>query len=475
MKARRSAVAGLPWRVLESTDMALRLEQVSAAQESGHPGDNVYNIYLKEALSIPLLDEEQTLRLTTDIHECRRRLKADEKQPRLTDKQRSELKQRLLQAVEQIVKANQRLVIKFARPFIEQARHLDPLDIIQEGNLGLLRAIEKFRLEKGFKLSTYAVIWIKRSISGAIINTDRMIRVPKKHQEDKRSHDRSRHQLSEIPGRQLNDEELAARLGIDIADIKDLVSIDNLSRSLKSLDKEIKPGGETSLLELIADPHAASPEETALETINKEEMRAVMGKLIGQLEPVEQEIMRRRFGFADEPLTLTDISRELGLTLNVTQRAYQLAISKLLRLFHGQPATGGRLPTLTDAESRDMLPAVLEFDYEDRPTVMEVALGKLVVRLAEKEQPPSDTDWLLRGNCLPFNLDIFHPPSGQSPAASRVICSECPVKTPCLEYALARKHLGTWGATTNTDRRIINNQRRQLQALQSNGQAEAHN
>ncbi|MYB39776.1 sigma-70 family RNA polymerase sigma factor [Candidatus Saccharibacteria bacterium] len=453
--------------------MALSLELAETGRGSEWLGDDVYKIYLEEVKNIDLLEDEETDRLTRTIYDCRQQLDREREKPQLTAEQLAGLEKRLAEAFRKMVEANQQLVIKFAIPFTKWTEHLKLPDLIQAGNKGLMRAIWKFIPEKGFRFSTYAVIWIRQAIFREVDGTDRAIHVPGNVISNSRSLDIFRKVMSELMGRWLNDEEVAERRGIDVADVKDFAAIDDLSRNLGSLDKPVKPDDEGALLiDLITDPNAANPEEIALETVDRERRKADMNRLLGQLEPLEQEILRRKFGFADEPLPIADIGRELGLTENVVQRTARTAVSKLLRLLHGQPVSGGQSSVPTGAEAWRALPDVIEFDYENGTAMTEVTLGKLVVRVAAEEQPPTNTEWLWQGSCLPFNLEIFYPGDGHPPAAARTVCLECEVKTPCLEYALASKHPGTWGVTTIRDRRKINSRRQQLQITPDSGRAE---
>lgn len=239
-------------------------------------------------------------------------------------------------ARERIVKAHLRLVVSIARKY-QRRSSLDLLDLIQEGNMGLMHAIEKFDYRRGVKISTYAVWWIRQSIVRAIADQGRTIRIPVHMSEHAAKVMRERRRLYQKEGREPAAAEIATRMGTPLARVEQVLS---LVQEPTSLDAPIGEDGDASLGDLIeapdtVDPHAAT-EASALAEI--------VGEALADLTPREQRILRLRFGIggaADQ--TLEEIGKEFGVT---RERIRQIEAKALEKLRH--PSRARKLVTFVE-------------------------------------------------------------------------------------------------------------------------------
>jgi RNA polymerase primary sigma factor len=239
-------------------------------------------------------------------------------------------------ARERIVRAHLRLVVSIARKY-QRRSSLDLLDLIQEGNMGLMHAIEKFDYRRGVKISTYAVWWIRQSIVRAIADQGRTIRIPVHMSEHAAKVMRERRRLYQKEGREPVAAELAARMGTPLARVEQVLS---LVAEPTSLDAPVGEDGDASLGDLIEapdaiDPHAAT-EASALAEI--------IGEALADLTPREQRILRLRFGIggaADR--TLEEIGKEFGVT---RERIRQIEAKALEKLRH--PSRARKLATFVE-------------------------------------------------------------------------------------------------------------------------------
>jgi len=277
-------------------------------QREEYDGDTAIKLYLREIGQVKLLTPEEEIELAARIK------KGDKK------------------ARERMIKANLRLVVKIAHDY--DGLGLPLLDLINEGNIGLMKAVERFDPAKGGKLSTYAAWWIKQSIKRALANQSKTIRLPV-HLVDKISRlRRVALQLQEVFGREPTDDELAEELGIPAHRVALLRSIAARPTSLDAPigEDETSTFGEVVQDERAADPYAQLEEKT---------VTAMVTELLSRLDPREQEILRQRFGLDGEPeKTLEEVGADLGVTRERIRQIQNIALSKLRRMIQKLEQTG---------------------------------------------------------------------------------------------------------------------------------------
>ena len=236
---------------------------------------------------------------------------------------------------EEMVRANLRLVVAIAKKYRGHSS-LELSDLIQEGNLGLMRAVEKYNYRHGVKLSTYAVWWIRQSITRAIADQSRIIRVPGHMAQTARKVHRERSKLHQQHGREPGAEEIAARSGIAKAHVEQALS---LVQDPTSLDIPIDEDGDVTLADLIEAPDAVNP-HTAAEAAA---LRDCVAEALAQLTPREERILRMRFGIGMTDQTLEQVSKTFGLT---RERIRQIEVKALKKL--SDPARARKLLTFTE-------------------------------------------------------------------------------------------------------------------------------
>jgi RNA polymerase primary sigma factor len=225
-------------------------------------------------------------------------------------------------AREQMMKAHLRLVVSIARKYHRNSS-LDLLDLIQEGNMGLMRAIEKYDYRRGVKISTYAVWWIRQSIARAIADQARTIRIPVHMTENARKVSRERRRLYQKEGRDPSPAEIAVRMGIPVARVEHVLS---MVQEPTSLDAQVGEDGDTTLGDLIKAPDVVDPQATA----EASALQKIVGEALATLTPREQRILRMRFGIggsADH--TLEEIGNEFGVTRERIRQIEAKALEKL--------------------------------------------------------------------------------------------------------------------------------------------------
>ncbi|MBR0646098.1 sigma-70 family RNA polymerase sigma factor [Plastoroseomonas hellenica] len=224
-------------------------------------------------------------------------------------------------AKEALTRANLRLVVHIARRY--RNRGLMVNDLIQEGNIGLMRAVEKFDWRRGFKFATYATWWVRQSISRAIIDQARTIRVPVHMTETVTKIARASRSLAQQTGREPTPEELAARLGMPLDKVQ---AVRRLAREPVSLDTPIGEDEDARLGDLIEDRNAVQPFEAAA----KADMRAATMQVLSGLSPREERILRMRFGIGtDRDHTLEEVGRTFSVTRERIRQIEAKALQKL--------------------------------------------------------------------------------------------------------------------------------------------------
>jgi RNA polymerase primary sigma factor len=221
----------------------------------------------------------------------------------------------------ELLEANLRLVVSIAKRHAN--RGLSMLDLIQEGNIGLMKAVDRFQFRRGFKFSTYATWWIRQAISRAVADYGRTIRLPVHVVESLNRLTRERRALASELGREPKPAELAARMGVPVAKVELLLEA---ARHPASLDAPVGEGEETELGSLLSDKGTRSPEEMAIENQLAEEVERAMAPLNDR----EREVMRLRYGLGTErEHTLEEIGRRLSVTRERVRQLEQQALKKM--------------------------------------------------------------------------------------------------------------------------------------------------
>ena len=260
--------------------------------------DDSVRLYLREIGKIPLLTAEEELALA-------QRVVAGDKK-----------------AKDKMAEANMRLVVSIAKRYV--GRGLDLLDLIQEGNTGLLRAVEKFDPDKGFKFSTYATWWIRQAITRAIADQARTIRIPVHMVETINKLLRTQRRLTQDLNREPTNEEIAAEMEMDVEKVEHIMKI---KQDISSLDASVRDDEEDSVLgDFIEDEDTVTPEESATGQLLKEQVKG----LLGSLSEREQKILRLRFGLEDgKNHTLEEVGQEFSVTRERIRQIEAKALAKL--------------------------------------------------------------------------------------------------------------------------------------------------
>jgi RNA polymerase sigma factor (sigma-70 family) len=252
-------------------------------------------------------------------------LKEIRKTPLLTFDQEQELAKKIAQGDQEaragMIEANLRLVVAIGKKYIN--RGLPFSDIIEEGNLGLIRAVEKFQYQRGFKFSTYASWWIKQSIERAIVNQTRTIRLPVHIAEIVNSYMRATRQLTQKLGRDPSIDEVAKKMKVTIDKVR---SISQVVRETYSLDMLIGDQEEDTLKDILQDVNAVSPASVSEDIRRREHI----DEWLKQLSVSEKKVVEMRFGLVDgDPMTLDSIGKDFGITRERVRQIETQALNKL--------------------------------------------------------------------------------------------------------------------------------------------------
>lgn len=229
------------------------------------------------------------------------------------------------EAIDRLLRCNLRLVAKIAMRYLPHARHLTFDDLLQEGRIGLFKAIERFDRNCQGRLSTYAVWWIRQSIQRALADQDRMIRLPV-HVVDQLYRLRKTYEwLRCIHGREPDDTELANALGVSLAKVR---SLQRVAQHYASIDRPVGSDSDTPLGELIADDREDGPDFICEQQL----LRAALRKVLSHLSIRERDILEQRYGLIDgETHTLEEIGQKLGLTRERIRQIEQKALKRLAK------------------------------------------------------------------------------------------------------------------------------------------------
>jgi RNA polymerase nonessential primary-like sigma factor len=267
------------------------------ARDDSQKAMDATQIYLGEIGFSPLLSAEE------EVYFSRLALKGDQA------------------ARKRMIESNLRLVVKIARRYIN--RGLALLDLIEEGNLGLIRAVEKFDPERGFRFSTYATWWIRQTIERAIMNQTRTIRLPIHVVKELNIYLRAARELSQKLDHDPTPEEIASALDRPVDEVRKMLK---LNEKITSVDTPVAGASEKQLLDVIADEKELGPETE----LQDEDIRQHLVVWLNELNPKQREVLARRFGLLGyEPSTLEDVGHEIGLT---RERVRQIQVEALRRL-----------------------------------------------------------------------------------------------------------------------------------------------
>ena len=288
--------------------------------------DDPVRMYLKEIGKIQLLTFEEETRLAKIImtgFNARQRLETEPDLDAETRKELEFLSEECAKAKNKLVEANLRLVVSIAKKYMN--RGLQLLDLIQEGNMGLMKAVDKFDYEKGYKFSTYATWWIRQAITRAVADQARTIRIPVHMVETINKLVRVQRQLVQELSREPLPEEVADRMGITVEKVQ---QIQKIAQEPISLEQPVGEEDDSSLGDFISDPAALDPYEYTAQEMLKRELNEVLDSLTDR----EEKVLRMRFGLLDgRQRTLEEVGKEFGVT---RERIRQIEAKALRKLKH---------------------------------------------------------------------------------------------------------------------------------------------
>ena len=284
---------------------------------------NGVQAYLDTIGRVPLLTAEQEIELGRKVARAQELKQLDRP---LTDAERRELRigER---AQRKFVTANLRLVVSVAKRYANRTKSLDLMDLIQEGNIGLIRGVEKFDPTRGYKFSTYAYWWIRQGITRSISSRDRLIRLPGTVADIASNWNHTASKLTRELGRNPKPSEMASALGVKVQEV--VTFINQGAYSLVSLDSIYSADQDTPLIDMIADPMDPMGQE-ALDQLYIQQHRDVLDLAMGCLDEREEEMLKRRWGICGfTPETLTDIGKRFGVSRERVRQVVQISERKL--------------------------------------------------------------------------------------------------------------------------------------------------
>ena len=292
--------------------------------------DDPVRMYLKEIGKVPLLTADQEVELATAMsagREAKERLaELEESGETLPEDEMAALKKQLKageRAKQQLAEANLRLVVSIAKRYV--GRGMLFLDLIQEGNLGLIKAVEKFDYTKGYKFSTYATWWVRQAITRAIADQARTIRIPVHMVETINKLIRVNRQLAQELGRDPTPAEIAKEMGISESKVREIIKI---AQEPVSLETPIGEEEDSHLGDFIEDENAPAPAEVASNAMMREQLQEVLHTLT----PREEKVIRLRFGLEDgQAHTLEEVGKEFNVT---RERIRQIEAKALRKIRH---------------------------------------------------------------------------------------------------------------------------------------------
>ncbi len=289
---------------LEELDGEVEVEEIDESIEKLNTVDAIslddpVKLYLKEIGRVPLLSSEEEIVLAKRI------IENDES------------------AKKRLAEANLRLVVSIAKRYVGRGMYF--LDLIQEGNVGLIKAVEKFDYTKGFKFSTYATWWIRQAITRAIADQARTIRIPVHMVETINRLKKAQSQLLHENGREPSEEQIAEAMDLPIERVREIMRV---AQETVSMETPIGPEEDSRLMDFIRDEDALAPDDAALKTITNEDIDSVLKTLT----PREEAVIRLRFGLEDGRCHTLE---QVGLEFHVTrERIRQIEAKALRKLRH---------------------------------------------------------------------------------------------------------------------------------------------
>lgn len=301
---------------VEAVEAQTRKDDKKEVYEVSTKSLDATQIYLSEIGFSPLLTAEE------EVLYSRRALRGD------------------AAARKRMIESNLRLVVKISRRY--NSRGLALLDLIEEGNLGLIRAVEKFDPERGFRFSTYATWWIRQTIERALMNQTRTIRLPIHVVKELNIYLRTARELAQKLDHEPTAEEIAKKLDKPVEDVSKML---RLNERISSVDTPIGGDGEKALLDIIPDIHNSDPEVSTQD----DDIRNSLMNWLDELNPKQKEVLARRFGLLGyEPSTLEEVGREISLT---RERVRQIQVEGLRRLRDILVKQGLNMESLFDVEN----------------------------------------------------------------------------------------------------------------------------